>query len=150
MIKKFAAGLDFSYPPTAFPNTKISKEAMQKHVETQTKNVEKSYLELVNSIKHEDGRFRFPSSSDYVKLYKSGKVTPLDITKKLLAAIESSNKTLNAWNQLNVDQILNSAGASAARYAKGLVSLILIFTICVKLFTPMINIYTTKVRNSGH
>jgi Asp-tRNA(Asn)/Glu-tRNA(Gln) amidotransferase A subunit family amidase len=79
----------------------------------------KDYQLLTGIQSQSKGPFHFPSSSDYTSLYKSGKVTPVDVARSLLEEIEKTNATLRAWNQINRDQIMREAEESTKRYKAG-------------------------------
>ncbi|KAK7989461.1 hypothetical protein PG989_009776 [Apiospora arundinis] len=66
---------------------------------------------------------RFHSAADYHELYKSGKLTPVQVAEALLPLIsqdqESGAKYGAAWAAVNEEIALESAKASAKRYAAG-------------------------------
>ncbi|KAK8138877.1 hypothetical protein PG984_002257 [Apiospora sp. TS-2023a] len=66
---------------------------------------------------------RFHSAADYHELYKSGKLTPVQVAEALLPLIaqdqESGAKYGSAWAAVNEEIALESAKASAKRYAEG-------------------------------
>ncbi len=66
----------------------------------------------------EDLSGRFYSAADYHELYKSGKLTPLQVAKALLP-LTTGGKYKNAWAVTNEDVVLAAAGASTERYANG-------------------------------
>ncbi|POM60772.1 Glutamyl-tRNA(Gln) amidotransferase subunit A [Phytophthora palmivora] len=66
--------------------------------------------------------FRHWSIADYTSRYVSGKVTPVQVAKALLAAIEKNQQSeypLNLFVEKHDDEILAQAKASAERYARG-------------------------------
>ncbi|KAK8089336.1 Fatty acid amide hydrolase [Apiospora hydei] len=66
---------------------------------------------------------RFHSAADYHELYKSGKLTPVQVAEALLPLIsqdqESGAKYGAAWATVNEEIALEAAKASAKRYAAG-------------------------------
>ncbi|KAK8124635.1 uncharacterized protein PG998_000394 [Apiospora kogelbergensis] len=66
---------------------------------------------------------RFHSAADYHELYKSGKLTPVQVAGAILPLIsqdeESGAKYGAAWAAVNEDIVLEAAKASAKRYAAG-------------------------------
>lgn len=71
----------------------------------------------------EDRAGRFYSAADYHELYKSGKVTPLQVVEALLPLIARSQdppaKYESAWAVTHRDMALQAARASTERYARG-------------------------------
>ncbi|KAJ2997908.1 hypothetical protein NUW58_g498 [Xylaria curta] len=64
---------------------------------------------------------RFYSASDYHELYKSGKLTPLQVAKALIPQIsrEQNGKYMSAWSETRVESVLAAAKASTDRYCQG-------------------------------
>ncbi|KAI1311753.1 amidase signature enzyme [Xylaria venustula] len=69
----------------------------------------------------EDIAGRFYSSADYHALYKSGKLTPLQVAKALIPLIshEQGGKFTSAWSETRVESVLAAAKASTKRYRQG-------------------------------
>ncbi|KAK5632471.1 hypothetical protein RRF57_008185 [Xylaria bambusicola] len=64
---------------------------------------------------------RFYSSADYHVLYKSGKLTPLQVVKALIPLIsrDQGGKYVSAWSETRVESVLAAAKASTERYHQG-------------------------------
>ncbi|KAI0877094.1 amidase signature enzyme [Hypoxylon argillaceum] len=64
---------------------------------------------------------RFYSATDYHELYKSGKLTPLQVAKALIPLIsrEQKGKYMSAWKETRVESVLADAKASTERYRQG-------------------------------
>ncbi|KAI0390010.1 amidase signature enzyme [Xylariaceae sp. FL0594] len=64
---------------------------------------------------------RFYSALDYHELYKSGKLTPVQVAKALipLTSRAQSGKYMSAWSETRVEAVLAAAEASAERYRRG-------------------------------
>ncbi|KAI1426257.1 amidase signature domain-containing protein [Xylaria sp. FL1777] len=69
----------------------------------------------------EDLAGRFYSSTDYHELYKSGKLTPLQVVKAQIPLIsrEKGGKYVSAWSETRVESVLAAAKASTERYRQG-------------------------------
>ncbi|TGJ88141.1 hypothetical protein E0Z10_g679 [Xylaria hypoxylon] len=69
----------------------------------------------------EDLAGRFYSTADYHELYKSGKLTPLQVAKALIPLIsrEQDGKYVSAWSETRVEAVLAAAKASTERYREG-------------------------------
>ena len=66
--------------------------------------------------------YRFASAGNYTEAYQSGKTSPEEVAKKILAAIESSNADnppLRAIINVKPEEVLRLAGESAQRYKEG-------------------------------
>jgi len=59
------------------------------------------------------------SATRQIELYRSGKLSPVEVTKAALARIEELNPTVNAFCLVAADQAMAAARASEARWAKG-------------------------------
>ncbi|KAL4100580.1 hypothetical protein PRIC1_008371 [Phytophthora ramorum] len=69
-----------------------------------------------------DVSFKHWSIADYTSRYASGEVTPVQVAKALLVAVEQNQKSgypLNLFVEKHDDEILAQAKASAERYARG-------------------------------
>ena len=66
----------------------------------------------------EDQAGRFYSAADYHELYKSGRLTPLQVAKALLPLI-TQGKYKKAWAVTKEERVLEAAKASTERYANG-------------------------------
>ncbi|RYC62034.1 hypothetical protein CHU98_g4178 [Xylaria longipes] len=64
---------------------------------------------------------RFYSATDYHELYRSGKLTPLQVVKALIPLItrEQDGKYASAWSETRVESVLAAAKASTDRYHQG-------------------------------
>ncbi|KAI1163068.1 amidase signature enzyme [Nemania serpens] len=64
---------------------------------------------------------RFYSTADYHELYKSGKLTPLQVAKALIPLIsrDENGKYVSAWCETRVGSVLAAAKASTERYRQG-------------------------------
>ncbi|KAF2971412.1 hypothetical protein GQX73_g2146 [Xylaria multiplex] len=64
---------------------------------------------------------RFYSTSDYHELYKTGKLTPLQVAKALIPLIsrEHAGKYVSAWTDTHAEAVLAAAKASTERYRQG-------------------------------
>ncbi|KAI8634264.1 amidase signature enzyme [Xylariaceae sp. FL1651] len=64
---------------------------------------------------------RFYSAADFHELYKSGKLTPLQVAKALIPLIsrEQSGKYVSAWSEIRIESVLAAAKASTERYRHG-------------------------------
>ncbi|KAI1813786.1 amidase signature enzyme [Poronia punctata] len=64
---------------------------------------------------------RLYSATDYHELYKSGKLTPIDVVKALIPLIsrDESGKYVSAWSETRVEAVLAAAEASTERYSQG-------------------------------
>ncbi|GMF11817.1 unnamed protein product [Phytophthora lilii] len=72
--------------------------------------------------KSADTFFKHWSIADYTSRYTSGEVTPVQVAKALLAAVEKNQQSefpLNLFVEKHDDEILEQAKASAERYARG-------------------------------
>ncbi|KAI1819047.1 amidase signature enzyme [Xylaria intraflava] len=65
---------------------------------------------------------RFYSAADYHELYKSGKLTPLQVAKALvpLISLEQRGKYASAWAEVRAESLLAAAKASTERYRQGM------------------------------
>ena len=87
------------------PNNKILKECMEKEIK---KTFNKD--------------FHLPTVADYVRAYRSGKITPSEVAKNVLKAIADSDKAdppLRAIVQSDRDTVLAMAAASDRRWKEG-------------------------------
>ncbi|RYP73682.1 hypothetical protein DL770_007733 [Monosporascus sp. CRB-9-2] len=66
----------------------------------------------------EDLAGRFYSAADYHELYKSGRLTPLQVAKALLP-LTTQGKYKSAWAAMNEPLVLAAAKSSTERYANG-------------------------------
>lgn len=83
-----------------------------------------SRLEVTSELfepQPEDLAGRFYSAADYHELYKSGKLTPLQVVKALIPLIshEQDGKYASAWSETRVEAVLAAAKASTERFRKG-------------------------------
>jgi len=65
---------------------------------------------------------RFYSAADYHALYRSGKVTPLQVAEALLPLIQrgpNESKYAAAWTHCHPEEVLAAAEASTERWARG-------------------------------
>ncbi|KAI1330754.1 amidase signature domain-containing protein [Xylariaceae sp. FL0255] len=64
---------------------------------------------------------RFHSASDYHELYKSGRLTPLQVARALLPLVSRKNdsKYVSAWAETLEDRVLAAARAATERYRLG-------------------------------
>ncbi|KAI1438920.1 amidase signature enzyme [Xylaria sp. CBS 124048] len=64
---------------------------------------------------------RFYSATDYHELYKSGKLTPLQVARALIPLIspKQKGKYASAWSEVREQAILAAAKASTERYRQG-------------------------------
>ncbi|KAI1179706.1 amidase signature enzyme [Nemania sp. FL0916] len=64
---------------------------------------------------------RFYSATDYHHLYKSGKLTPVQVAKALIPLIshEQKGKYMSTWSETHVEAVLAAAKASTERYRQG-------------------------------
>ncbi|KAI2642302.1 amidase signature enzyme [Xylaria nigripes] len=64
---------------------------------------------------------RFHSATDYHELYKTGRLTPLQVVKTLLPLIspQQGSKYACAWSEIRVEAVLCAALASTQRYKEG-------------------------------
>ncbi|KAE9030469.1 Fatty acid amide hydrolase [Phytophthora rubi] len=72
--------------------------------------------------KSDEAFFKHWSIADYTSRYASGEVTPVQVAKALLAAVEKNQQSeypLNLFVEKHDDEILAQAKASAERYARG-------------------------------
>ncbi|KAI0970731.1 amidase signature enzyme [Xylaria arbuscula] len=69
----------------------------------------------------EDIAGRFYSTADYHALYKSGRLTPLQVARALIPLIsrEQGGKFISAWSETRVESVLAAAKASTERYRQG-------------------------------
>jgi Asp-tRNA(Asn)/Glu-tRNA(Gln) amidotransferase A subunit family amidase len=98
--------------PTTFP-----KHAFPQSTQTQPVDLGK----LAQS-EQPDAGFRFNTSSDFYNAYESGETTPLEVARRVLAAIEKSNQAkppLRAVIQINHQDVLEQAEASTKRWKAG-------------------------------
>ncbi|KAG1712976.1 hypothetical protein DVH05_000706 [Phytophthora capsici] len=73
-------------------------------------------------VKTDSSAFKHWSIADYTSRYTSGEVTPVQVAKALLAAVELNQQSefpLNLFVEKHDEEILAAAKASAERYAKG-------------------------------
>src|SRR4030042_28913 len=66
--------------------------------------------------------FRFASVQDYAEAYRTGKITPEDVARKVLEAIEAGNASdppLRAIIACNRDDVLRQAGEASKRIESG-------------------------------
>ncbi|KAK1941169.1 Fatty acid amide hydrolase [Phytophthora citrophthora] len=73
-------------------------------------------------VKTDASSFKHWSIADYTSRYASGEVTPVQVAKALLAAVEQNQRSefpLNLFVEKHDEEILAAAKASAERYAKG-------------------------------
>ncbi|XP_078416082.1 uncharacterized protein LOC144691652 [Cetorhinus maximus] len=71
------------------------------------------------SVTEERPGFNFKSISDFLEGYKSGRITPIQIAKNVISALEDADQAatpLRAIVQYEGDQIIKMAEASTARY----------------------------------
>ncbi|GCB76668.1 hypothetical protein scyTo_0020498, partial [Scyliorhinus torazame] len=74
---------------------------------------------LIMSVTEERPGFNFKSISDFLEGYKSGKITPTQVAKNIISALEDADQAvmpLRAIVQYEGDQIIKMAEASTARY----------------------------------
>jgi Asp-tRNA(Asn)/Glu-tRNA(Gln) amidotransferase A subunit family amidase len=64
---------------------------------------------------------RFYAAADYHELYKSGKLSPLQVAKALIPFIsrDQAGKYASAWSETRVETVLAAAKASTERYRQG-------------------------------
>ncbi|KAI0102387.1 amidase signature enzyme [Nemania sp. FL0031] len=69
----------------------------------------------------EDLAGRFYSVADYHELYKTGKLTPIQVAKALIPLIsrDQDGKYMSAWKETRVEAVLAAAEASTKRYREG-------------------------------
>lgn len=98
--------------PTTFPKHPVSADAPTEPVQLD---------KLAHSQQPADG-FQFNTSSDFYKAYKSGEATPLEVARRVLAAMEKSNQAkppLRAVIQINHQDVMAQAEESTKRWQDG-------------------------------
>jgi len=98
--------------PTGYPNHPVPAKVNVKELELAT---------IAPSTPPSEG-FAFNTSADFYKAYQSGETTPVDVARRILAAIEKSNQAspaLRAVIQTNHKDVLEQAEASTKRWQAG-------------------------------
>lgn len=104
--------------PTYFPTAAVPSE--EDHTHPNLRVVE-TMVEKQIAKGCQDG-FHLPTVADYVRAYRSGKTTPTDVAKAVLAAIADSdqaNPPLRAVVQSDQAVVLAMASASSQRWKEG-------------------------------
>ena len=84
-----------------------------------SKRNEALFLKLSEVQIKEPQNSPFVTSFDYVRAYKKGLITPVEVAERLLSILQNEAKEINAF--INVDQkdIMSQAEASTKRYKEG-------------------------------
>ncbi|XP_070597977.1 uncharacterized protein [Erythrolamprus reginae] len=108
--------LDIPEDPTFMPL--VASE--RKEHKSESKNASAILQSLMESSSGSaSSAFRFKGIQDFLKCYRSGEVTPRQVTKNIIAALKEvgkANPNLQAIAQWNEEEIIKMAEESTARY----------------------------------
>ncbi|XP_044308321.1 fatty acid amide hydrolase-like [Varanus komodoensis] len=110
--------LDIAEDPTFMPV--VAEE--EKSDNSKSGNVSECLPELLKISSHSAGpSFSFKGIQDYLNCYQSGELTPLQVAKNIIAALqddEKSSLSIRAIVQWNQQEIIKMAEDSTARYKR--------------------------------
>ncbi len=104
----------YNDPPTYYPSYKTSDQS--------TKNPAGQPVLSPSPVKTPEAGFHFNTIIDYAQAYSESKISPVDVARRLLNAIdesEKSDKPLRAFVSIDRNDILKQAEESAERYRQG-------------------------------
>ncbi|XP_067849100.1 uncharacterized protein [Heptranchias perlo] len=108
--------LDIPNDPVFIPVV-IPESSIEPPSDSTSENILNEVLQL--SVTEERPGFNFKSISDFLEGYKSGKITPTQVAKNVIRALEDADQAvapLRAIVQYEGDLIMKMAEASTARY----------------------------------
>ncbi|XP_048358647.1 fatty acid amide hydrolase-like [Sphaerodactylus townsendi] len=125
--------LDISEDPTFVPVVVAEGKTDSSELENLSDVLQRL---LENSSQSDSSTFSFRGIQDYLNSYRSGEVTPLQVAKNIVSALQDAEKSspqLRAIVQWDREEILKMAEASAARYrSKRPLSLLDGVPVCLK------------------
>ncbi|KAG2523966.1 hypothetical protein BBO99_00005070 [Phytophthora kernoviae] len=118
-VRKFAASIPDL--PLYYPYMEPKETELVKTQQISLKEFSNKGIRTKKSAK-EDAFFKHWSIADYTSRYASREVSPVQVAKALLAAVEKNQQSeypLSLFVEKHDDEILEQAKASAERYARG-------------------------------
>ena len=118
LIRRFASALPKNTSARYYPLDQLSEQELHSHAR---KAAELSLEKFVGSLS-EQTEFPYWTVRELNELYKKGTASPVDVASWVLASIAASDSwdpPLRAFVNVDVEDVMQMARASAARWSKG-------------------------------